>query len=511
LVLLVSALIILVGAVSAAGPTVTPGDNTAGWTQGGALRWKGQAGPDFYLGIHDLGVGPNRVAADPGNPVPAGTYPFTFEYDAVNNDLKGTIPSKGIALTWDLDASPAPLCAPGGWDMMQINVRDGNSGGGLALKNVTLDAVTLGTGTFGTADVTGTPGAQYFTVTDYDFSAGFVLAADLEVLGTFSGGEGLKVEFVVGCAPPPPSVTPTGPTELCAPGTVDIQIDDVADLYGYEFVVPYDETLVTATGSFVNTWFDPTPSGFPGPAGWDADCTTVPGICKFAYTRGLPDGELATAVPKTIASILFTPTLSGPAGSFDVEVKNVKLTDKDSFEIPGAVGGKLTVNVCGVTTVSGQISLQGRPQPGRPQISGLAPSAFEVKMVGPYGMFSATPSAIDGTYTVTGVPYLLSGTAYTISADHSVYIKAEKPLAVSGPLAGQSTTLLGGDATDDDDIAIGDLGCVGGQFGATIGYPYTCSGGNTTPDLNDDTVVNIQDLSLVGGNYGIVPVPQPWP
>ncbi len=176
-----------------------------------------------------------------------------------------------------------------------------------------------------------------------------------------------------------------------------------------------------------NGWFDPAPAnGFPGPAGWNADCDNVPGQCKFAYTRGAPDGELATAVPETIAKILFTPTLSGPAGSFDVEVTDVKLTDKDSFEIPGAVGGKLTVNVCGAATVSGQISLQGRPQPGRPQISGLAPSFFQVKLVGPYGPFTVAPNPVDGTFSVPGVPYLAGGTAYTISADHSVYIKAEK-------------------------------------------------------------------------------------
>ena len=207
-----------------------------------------------------------------------------------------------------------------------------------------------------------------------------------------------------------------------------------------------------------------------------------------------------------IASILFENPVE--AGVFDVVVQNVKLTDKDSFEIDGAVGGSLEVNVCGTADVSGQINLQGRPQPGSPfaGISGGTAVDFEVKLDGTLGTFTATPSSTDGTYTVSGVKYLLSGSDYTISADHSIYLQASKLLNVaSTSVTGQDTTLLGGDAADDGTVRIEDASCVAGYFGQS-GHGldgYVCVGFAvpTSADLNYDDQVNVQDLALVGGNY----------
>ena len=176
----------------------------------------------------------------------------------------------------------------------------------------------------------------------------------------------------------------------------------MAGLYGYEFIVEYDQNLVSAVGSFDNTWLTPPSTGYSAP-GWNAVCNDTTGECKFAYTRGAPDGEIATSTPETIASIAFTTNPPAAGGSFNVNVKDVKLTDKDSFEIGGAVGGMLSVDVCGEATVSGRISLQGRPQPGRPVIS-AGSAVFTVQLInGPYGPYTVTPNLTDGTFTITGV------------------------------------------------------------------------------------------------------------
>ena len=70
--------------------------------------------------------------------------------------------------------------------------------------------------------------------------------------------------------------------------------------------------------------------------------------------------------------------------------------------------------------------------------------------------------------------------------------------ALVRPLTSLNTVvLLGGDATNDNVISIGDASCIGGQYGLT---PGVCGVGGTG-DVNEDSVVNILDLTLMGGNY----------
>jgi hypothetical protein len=196
--LLIVLLAVLAGTLYAAGPTLTAGGPPTGFVSAGAMRVKGSPGPDVYLGVNDLGVGTNRVQVDAGNPLPAGTYGFTFAYDQPNNKLTLQIPDVG--LEWPLSNEPAPACEPAKWNAMHIFLRDNRTEGGLALKNVMLDTNALGD--LGTADIAGTPGDQRWTVTDYDFSQAFALTGDLDVAGTFNANENMKVEINVGCVPP---------------------------------------------------------------------------------------------------------------------------------------------------------------------------------------------------------------------------------------------------------------------------------------------------------------------
>ena len=131
---------------------------------------------------------------------------------------------------------------------MDINVVDRLTSGELAFNNVMLDSHSLGD--------FDDEGWKNWTVSNYDFSQGFTVSGDMVVQG-WTGSETNKLQLVVGCVTPPPSVTPVSEDPLvCDEGTVNIVIDDVENLYGYEFEVTYDHTLVDATGSLsmIGSW-----------------------------------------------------------------------------------------------------------------------------------------------------------------------------------------------------------------------------------------------------------------
>jgi hypothetical protein len=185
-------MLVLSPSVRADDITIVPGveaDCMAG------CRIKGQAGPDIYLGVTDLGVGENRVSADAGNPLPDGTYPIVFAYSAVENVLSQTGPG-AIHLEWDFDLQAKPASMD--WDALVLHVRDSNDNGAIALHNVELNGVPLGD--FGQLDVAGTAGAQYWTVSGPDFNQDFALSADVATIN-LTGNEALRVELWVAQMP----------------------------------------------------------------------------------------------------------------------------------------------------------------------------------------------------------------------------------------------------------------------------------------------------------------------
>jgi hypothetical protein len=87
-----------------------------------------------------------------------------------------------------------------------------------------------------------------------------------------------------------------------------------------------------------------------------------------------------------------------------------------------------------------------------------------------------------------------------VSYAHSKLLDT-RPLTALGMLL-----LLGGDATSNNYIDIGDLSCIGADYGKTSGLS-TCGGAGLS-DVNGDAKVNVQDLSLGGGNF--YKVSSPW-
>lgn len=137
---------------------------------------------------------------------------------------------------------------------------------------------------------------------------------------------------------------PADPIEVCTePVTVEIHINDVTNLYGYEFRVLYDPDVLLPDGDFIDTWYDSS-SGFK-PNGWRGDC--INGACQFAVTLLQPDPPVNGSGP--IASITMTAVGSGTS---DLTITDVILADPDGFSIPTTVANTVTATSCIPTAVT---------------------------------------------------------------------------------------------------------------------------------------------------------------
>ncbi|GAB4403424.1 MAG: hypothetical protein Kow00123_14550 [Anaerolineales bacterium] len=246
-------------------------------------------------------------------------------------------------------------------------------------------------------------------------------------------------------------------------------------MFGFQFIVDYDTTRLTATSAtLVTDWFD----GEFSP--WNGVIDDVAGTVKFASS--LADGDTPPNGTGVVARITFRGDAAGVAALSFSNVKLVRFVGgEQGTEVITPVGefdGSITV--LGEGTIAGTVRLQGRASH-----AGAVAAAD--------GDSDITVAA--GTYSLT-VP---EGT-WTVTVEMARYLDAVKTGVVV--TAGGTTNLTqvvleGGDANDDDVIDILDAGIIGGQFGK-VGAGIT----DPRADINADNEVDILDLVLMGGNYG---------
>jgi len=274
--------------------------------------------------------------------------------------------------------------------------------------------------------------------------------------------------------------------------TISINMTDVVALFGYQFVVNYDPSRVSAAGAFVNTFFNTSPNASI-PTGWNAVCNA--GQCKFAVTKVEPGAAVTGS--GTVAQI----TLTGlSAGTFDLTLSADILSDRDAQAMTHDISS-LPLTVCGYANVSGTVSLQGRATPinvGTVTLTDLG---------GVFAPYSANFNATSGAFTISNVKVMPGGSNYQFDAAHGLYLgnRTTRTLNPLDSYTAPSTRLLGGDANNDGVIDISDLTCIGGSFG---GPPVVC-GTTGSSDINASGAVNILDLVLSGGNYGLT-TPRSW-
>jgi Rax2 C-terminal beta propeller domain len=288
---------------------------------------------------------------------------------------------------------------------------------------------------------------------------------------------------------PPNSIVPVSNNPQVCQGestTVSINLTDVTDLFGYQFIVHYDPSLVDASGAFTNTFFD-TRTNAIIPPDWNAVCGS--GACRFAASLMEPAAPVNGS--GTVAQIRLN---SKSSGTFDLTISEDILTDRNSRPIQHTTHS-LHFGDCSFASVSGTVSLQGRTTPidaGQVRLSDLG---------GTFGTLISSLDPVTGAFSFNRVRLLPGGSNYQLEASHSLYLGKRMTYALNMPEAFSvpQTTLMGGDANNDGLIDIGDLACIGGAFG---GAPVAC-GTTGSSDINADGVVNILDLVLAGGNYGL--------
>ncbi|MFN8472019.1 MAG: S8 family serine peptidase [Anaerolineae bacterium] len=135
--------------------------------------------------------------------------------------------------------------------------------------------------------------------------------------------------------------------------------------------------------------------------------------------------------------------------------------------------------------VNGVVQLEGRGAYGGTQIS-----------VG--GQTAST--ADDGSFSV-----MLAPGAYTITADHTLYLGSQSAIAVDGSpqVTIPTVTLLAGDVNGSGSIDLFDLVILAANYGQSV------PPGDSRADITGDGSIDLFDLVLLGMNYGKAGA-QPW-
>jgi hypothetical protein len=282
------------------------------------------------------------------------------------------------------------------------------------------------------------------------------------------------------------------PFDMVAVGgttSVDIAIQDVADLYGIQVTLGFNPAyLEVVDADPVKVGVQITPGACPAPNFVVLNTVNnATGVIQYAAS------SLDPSPPCNGSGVVATITFRGKlvTASTPVEFTGWLLSDTDGFAIPAyAQDGALEVIP---SAISGQVSLQGRTDHSGVRVSawnGLVEVAFDL-----------TDSA--GNYQLP-----LSNGTYKVTAEMSRYLDGEKLNVVvsGGNVILNTVTLLGGDANNDDLVNVQDLAIIGSHFLMVCGNPSW----DGRADINNDCVINILDLTLAGVNFQKTS-PVPWP
>jgi hypothetical protein len=293
---------------------------------------------------------------------------------------------------------------------------------------------------------------------------------------------------------------------------VGINLNNVVNLYGYQFKVSYNDGMADAQAWFGDAstngnavsrpvylpaqQFLKTASDATIP--WNAVCAS--GMCKFSVSKTAGAGVSPVSGSGLLAYVVLT---GHTAGTFNLTFSDDMLATIDGVAIDHSTG-TAAITVYGTATVQGTVNLQGRTAPT---------DEGTVTLTDQSGMFLPVTvdfNATTGAFTAS-VMALLGGSNYTVVAAHALYLSNWQTGVSVTPGSTASlalTTLKGGDANSEPGsvgvINIMDLSTIGSAFGGMPG-----GGIGTGADINHDNIVNILDLVLAGGNYGLTS-PQGW-
>lgn len=284
------------------------------------------------------------------------------------------------------------------------------------------------------------------------------------------------------------------PNDNATTQTFTANIANALNLYGYQFVITFDQNNLEATAAAFDLTFFTNPA--ISPPGWNATIDNTNGRVYYARTRQNPAPPVNGSGP--LATVTFRSKTGAAAGQYKIDFALQKLGDIDGNELP-VTTQYAWLTLYGRGNLQGTVDLQGRSDE----------SGFTVTIMNASGYVqSQTFVAADGSWSFTNIP----AGAYQVNIEMARYLDAQKGDGLSTVMvpAGGTTTLskvklLGGDANDDDTVDISDASIIGGAFGTVPGDLLW----DSRADINNDLVVDVLDLVLMGGNYG-KPSPVPW-
>jgi hypothetical protein len=179
-----------------AAPVVASGQVSGVWSPSVRFKSFGNTGSqELYVGFGDLGRAENRSGMDMVYAKPS-TNRFTFSYDPAQRSVRTDVDLRADGHADGNASFTAASLRCTALDRLQVLVAANHPGVTVNLRNLVVNGTPLG-------DFTGVSGSStWWNYVGQDLSGGFTITGEVEISGTFSGGdERSKVEIQAGCAP----------------------------------------------------------------------------------------------------------------------------------------------------------------------------------------------------------------------------------------------------------------------------------------------------------------------
>ncbi len=186
-----------------------------------------------------------------------------------------------------------------------------------------------------------------------------------------------------------------------------------------------------------------------------------------------------------IATITWAGLAAGD-GALEVALPETVLADENGADVPINSTTVPAIAVMEPGTISGQVLRQGT----RTDHAGTEVVAYNAGG----GVVGTATTQADGSFDLI-VPI---GGSYLVQAAYNGYLKAQKSsvYVVGAAVDLGTTTILGGDVNNDNNVNILDIVTIISRYGTT---GWTSA---EPTDINDDGEVNIFDLTIAAGNFG---------
>ena len=298
---------------------------------------------------------------------------------------------------------------------------------------------------------------------------------------------------------PPEIIDPN----LMPPATinVNITIDDVESMHGYEFKLGYDSDVLICIGVVVHSVLD-EPHYIP-----NVNIDNVAGIIMVNVTYYPPAVPITTDSPGALATITFR---IKAMGSSILDLYDTNIVDQTGQPITHEVEDGFVMTLVRDVAIVDVITSRNEVFQGWivnitvvAKNEGNLTETFDVNLY--YG------SDLLATYTVTDLDPN-NETTFTFSWDtkdvppcHNDTISAEAPPIPFEVDTGDNVfedgyvkIKLEGDIDGDDMVTIADISAAAMAFGSYPGHPRW----NPIADLDQDNMISIVDVAVVAVNFG---------